>query len=85
LVLAMNRLDTLVGCLAKDDQVRTQCQKPLPPEYDYASLSTMLLDAIFSIGIHYGQVKALVARPMMRRGAGLYPGQQVVTTIFPIC
>jgi hypothetical protein len=58
----MNKLDALVNFLSKDDRVRTLCQEPLPPEYSYASLSTMLLDAIFSIGVHYGQVKAVVAR-----------------------
>jgi hypothetical protein len=30
--------------------------------YSYASLSAMLLDAIFSIGVRYGQVKAVIAR-----------------------
>jgi len=58
----MNKSDALVDFLSKDDRVRIQCKEPLPPEYSYASLSTMLLDAIFSIGVHYGQVTAVVAR-----------------------
>jgi hypothetical protein len=58
----VNKLDALVDFLSKDDRVRSLCQEPLPPEYSYTSLSTMLLDAIFSIGVHYGQVKAVVAR-----------------------
>jgi len=58
----MNKVDALVDFLSKDDRVRSLCRKPLPPEYSYASLSTMLLDAIFSIGVHYGQVTAVVAR-----------------------
>jgi len=58
----MNKLDALVDFLSKDDRVRSLCREPLPPEYSYASLSTMLLDAIFSIGVHYGQVEAVVAR-----------------------
>jgi len=57
-----NKLDALVDFLSKDDRVRALCQEPLPPEYSYASLSTMLLDAIFSIGVRYEQVKAVVAR-----------------------
>src|SRR5262245_2926109 len=62
LVLVMNDLDTLVDFLSKDDRVRIQCHDPLPPEYSYASLSTMVLDAIFSIGVRYEQVKAVVTR-----------------------
>ncbi len=58
----MNKLDTLVAFLSKDERVRTLCQKPLPPEYSYASLSTMLLDAIFSIGVRYEQVQGVVGR-----------------------
>ena len=57
-----NKLDTLIDFLSQDERVRALCQQPLPAEYSYASLSTMLLDAIFSIGVRYGQVKAVVAR-----------------------
>lgn len=57
-----NRLDALIEFLSQDERVRALCQQPLPAEYSYASLSTMLLDAIFSIGVRYGQVKAVVAR-----------------------
>ena len=61
-VLMTNKLDSLVDFLSKDDRVRILCQEPLPPEYSYASLSTMVLDAIFSIGVRYGQVKAVIER-----------------------
>jgi hypothetical protein len=47
-MLMINKLDAVVDFLSKDDRVRTLCQEPLPSEYHYASLSTMLLDAIFS-------------------------------------
>jgi hypothetical protein len=58
----MNEPDAVVEFLSRDERVRVLCQEPLPPEYSYASLSTMLLDAIFSIGVRYGQVKAVIAR-----------------------
>jgi hypothetical protein len=58
----MNKLNILIDFLAKDDRARILCKEPLPPEYSYASLSTMLLDAIFSIGVRYRQVEALVRR-----------------------
>jgi hypothetical protein len=60
--LTDDKLDALVDFLSKDDRVRTLCKQPLPPEYNYASLSTMVMDAIFSISVNYGQVKAVVAR-----------------------
>jgi hypothetical protein len=58
----MKAIETLINVLANDERVKLLCEDPLPPEYSYASLSTMLLDAIFSIGVRYGQVKAVVAR-----------------------
>jgi hypothetical protein len=85
----MDKLDALIDFLSKDNRVRTLFQKPLPPEYSYASLSTMLLDAIFSIGVRYGQVKAVVARHAKSRQydpgqfgeADLTPGNSAKPTL----
>jgi len=54
--------EALIKFLSDDEEVEVFCKEPLPPEYSYASLSTMLLDAIFSIGVRYGQVRKVVAK-----------------------
>lgn len=61
-----DQVDALVVVLSRDARVRAWCQRPLPREYSYASLTAMLLDAIFSIGVRYEQVKALIARHAKR-------------------
>jgi hypothetical protein len=53
--------EALIKFLSNDEKVKVFCNEPLPAEYSYASLSTMLLDAIFSIGVRYGQVRKVVA------------------------
>lgn len=64
----MRDLDKLVDRLSEDERVRTLCQQPLPREFNYTSLSAALLDAIFSIGVHYAQVTALISRHKGLRG-----------------
>jgi hypothetical protein len=83
----MTAVDALVDFLAGDERVKKFCNEPLSPEYSYASLSAMLLDAIFSIGVRYGQVKKLVAQhaashkydPWRLGAADPYPLPRLIT------
>lgn len=84
--ISQSDLTALVAFLSNDEEVKLLCKSQLPSEYSYASLSTMLLDAIFSIGVRYGQVKAVVARhtasqkydPWRRGAEDPYPLRELI-------